>query len=210
MVAVFDNSTDFVIYPFDSMESSTVRKIDDFRKLPKGWNFGSGIPSSKDTAELAKEVLKFGVAEGFVRHDAFPGINGQIILTMYVRNYCLEFEIASDGKISLIWEEGDKDRGEWESLSLVQTKAKILELKGKIWNSLGRYTGVITTKHVQGLSAKHSNRQTTAAYPWSIKIASDSTVELSANISGNTIQGLSTTAQSTGRSRRPTYQTATR
>ena len=210
MVAVFDNSTDFVIYPFDRMESSTVRKINEFGSLPKGWNFGSGIPSRKDTAKLAKKVLEFGVAEGFVRHDAFPGINGQIILTMYVRNHCLEFDIADDGKISIVWEEGDKDNGDWESLSLAQTKDKILELKGKIWNSLGRYTGVITTKHVEGLSAKHSNRQTTAAYPWSIKIASDSTVELSASISGNTIPSLSTAAQSTGRSRRPTYQTTTR
>lgn len=210
MVAVFDNSTEFAIYPFDAMKSSTARKIDEFTKLPKGWNFGSGIPARKDIAELAKELLTFGVTEGFAWHDAFPGINGQIILTMYVRNHCLEFEVGSSGKISVVWEEGDNDRGEWDSLSLAQVKDKILELKGKIWISLGRYTGVITTRHVEGLSAKHSNRLTTAAYPWSIKVASDSTVVQSASISGNIIPSLSTAAQSTGRSRKPTYQTGTR
>lgn len=35
---------------------STINELESFLSLPKGWHYGSGIPASKDTVDIALEL----------------------------------------------------------------------------------------------------------------------------------------------------------
>lgn len=78
--------------------SPTESKIRSFAKLKSGWHYGEGKPPSSAAVEDAVELLRL-VTEinPSLATDAFPGIDGEIQLTVYCGIHCLEFTRECSG-----------------------------------------------------------------------------------------------------------------
>ena len=61
----------------------TERKIRNFSRRVLGWHFGDGVAFSQNVLEGALELHRAALAQGLFETDAFPGIRGQIVVTIY-------------------------------------------------------------------------------------------------------------------------------
>jgi len=111
----------------------TEKKIQSFKKLEKGWLFGEGISFDESIIDKAiilnREVLKHGF-----KTNAFPGIKGEIQITVYFLNHYFEFIIEPDMNITFVYEIDDKEIDYQENLSFESAKNKINKLKEYIHN----------------------------------------------------------------------------
>jgi hypothetical protein len=100
--------------------SITEKKINSFKSFPVGWHYGSGIAPVAKVLDLAIHLNKHAGLLGFEATDAFPGIDGEVMLTVYDGDIYLEFSIEVDGSINYIREQGDKEVDSKEKISLHQ------------------------------------------------------------------------------------------
>ena len=73
-------------------------KIEYFKALEKGWHFGEGVPAKPETAGSALFLLHFAGNKTFDHFNAFPGIDGSVMLSIYKNGY--EFECNFHGENS--------------------------------------------------------------------------------------------------------------
>jgi hypothetical protein len=88
----------FILEPFAlNLASATESKIQAFSRLKDGWSYSEGI-SFNDTVILqALALLRECSDLGFFKTNAFPGLNGEILLVVYRKNDSLEFTVEPDG-----------------------------------------------------------------------------------------------------------------
>jgi hypothetical protein len=114
-------------------EPETLKKIDNFLYLEKGWHYGKGVSPSKETIAIAKKIAEQALSYIFDT-DAFPGIEGEIMVTVYHKEHYLEFTIESDGEITFVHEVNDEELVYKEGLKLQEAKIKLDDFCEKIWN----------------------------------------------------------------------------
>lgn len=83
---------------------NTAETIKSFLNLPKGWLYTRGVPFKQKTVDLALEIEEYARALQ-LDTEAFPGENGEIVLSIYPPKYQypavdnLDFEIETTGEI---------------------------------------------------------------------------------------------------------------
>jgi hypothetical protein len=105
----------------------THKKILSFRALKKGWHFGEGVPLDELKLTQAIELNREAVQLGFLRTNAFPGVDGEIRVTVYHQEHYLEFTIETDDTITYIHEIDNREIENREGLSLEEAKGEIKE-----------------------------------------------------------------------------------
>jgi len=85
----------------------TIQLLEEFSKLPKGWNFGTGEPSALLPLRQSKAVLAFAYSLGLDDIDAFPGTDGEIQLNIYKNEANIELMFEINGTIGITFEERD-------------------------------------------------------------------------------------------------------
>lgn len=181
----------------------TAAKIESFRHLPLGWHYAEGTPATPAAATQAIELLGYAAARGFLTTDAFPGIEGQVMLTVYEGPHYLEFLIGSDGDVEFVREEEGQEAGDIETLTLEESKAEIDRLREKVWPSSVRSTsntGIIATTNLSGWPFPIWERVPNAAYQRSTLTALSNVAAASALILATTIATLPETRLVTGSS----------
>ena len=118
-----------------SFEPKTVRKIESFAELRAGWHFGEGGPISRDRISVAKEFHNTLISLGFTTTDAFPGVNGEIMLAAYVGQRCIEIVIEADDTISLVYEESGQTLLEAGGLTADAARSHLRKIAEAIWNT---------------------------------------------------------------------------
>jgi hypothetical protein len=98
--------------------SATEQKINSFKDLPIGWHYGSGIPPSDKILALANQLNRYAGLMNFEATDAFPGIDGEVMLTVYDGDIYLEFSIELNGLINYVREQSDEEVDSREQISL--------------------------------------------------------------------------------------------
>ncbi len=88
--------------------TETERKIRDFANLPNGWHYGSGKSPSAENIERGVFYSHLFNLYGFSRTNAFPGIDGEVMVTAYADDLYLEILIETDGKLRFVHEKGDE------------------------------------------------------------------------------------------------------
>lgn len=126
-----------VIYDFWPLENIpvTVKKIHDFKKLGKGWSYGEGEPFKDSILNNAISLIREAFNLAFYTTDTFPGLNGEVMCTIYYSNHYLEFILEPDGDVTFTREKGDEEICYQEGLSLQDAKEKIRELRKETWNT---------------------------------------------------------------------------
>ncbi len=156
------NHTKIAFYewlPIDDTINFTEQKIEKFASFQSGWSVHGGEPFSGSTITLAKELNSWAIRNGFFKTDAFPGIHGNILVTIYYEKHCLELEIEESGVISITHEKDGEDISNLDGLDLDRAQKRIEEFKETVCLSLGFLTENISMETENDLQASPSSPQ---------------------------------------------------
>ena len=67
--------------------------------LKKGWNYGEGIPINTKLIQTAKKIRNILKSNYFREYDAFPSVDGNLILVAYYNKYSFNLYIKHDSFI---------------------------------------------------------------------------------------------------------------
>jgi len=155
----------------------TLKLIDSFSKLVKGWNFGEGIAASPISLRQSKSALILAYSSGIKEFETFPGIDGEIQLCCYKEDNTLEITFEINGLVTVCFEEADERMFYKKDISFDET---IKILKDFAYNKCRLYA-LSTSRYT---TAKRKNvsqvwlldpHQATAASPSLIRIAPSET-----------------------------------
>jgi hypothetical protein len=136
--------------------SSTQSKITGFLKLPVGWHYGKGRAPSKDFVAKALVYVSFYNLLGIEKTDAFPGIDGEIMVTGYYGTNVIETTLELDGTFRFCHEKGDVEIKYQEALSASGLSELLLsaapETECEKWYSSGLSTPTTTLITTQVVS----------------------------------------------------------
>ncbi|MDQ2693776.1 MAG: hypothetical protein M3Z21_00085 [Pseudomonadota bacterium] len=126
-------------FPQDSALTATNNKLDEFQRLPIGWHYGEGKPPRTDTLQMARELHQTIINCCFSKTDAFPGIDGEVQITLYYdgrdgRDY-LEFTIETGGLVNFVQELNDEEVESKVNLSLTDAQEIIENYRDRVWDS---------------------------------------------------------------------------
>lgn len=151
MTINFTSVSDFV--------STTAKKIRSFGSLPIGWHYGQGGPLSVDVINKALAIDGYYRQLGFTTTDAFPGADGELMITAYRGPNCIETIISFDLHYSVTHERDDEEISATQGVSEIIAERVIKKIGAKIWRSLGLLglsTESTTTKRGRGSQASRS------------------------------------------------------
>jgi hypothetical protein len=81
--------------------NQTIQKINNFALLPAGWHYGEGEAPDSQLIEDAENFLRLAEGWGISEANAFPGIDGQIEITLYVKEKTFAFMFDIDNTFSI-------------------------------------------------------------------------------------------------------------
>lgn len=142
-----NNQADYTFLPFNTPRIITVEKIRDFKNLEEGWHYGEGQPFKDSILDNAISIIQEAFNAAFYITDAFPGLSGEVMCTIYHGEHYLEFTIEPDSYITFSREKGDKEICYQEGLSLKDAKKTIREFRKEIWNTYESSTQNTITTH---------------------------------------------------------------
>jgi hypothetical protein len=87
---------------------TTLDKIYGFAQLQPGWSFGEGVAFTQTTLNKALQLAKTAHTLGFHETDAFPGLNGEIMVTVYQGSEYWEFTLQPTETITFVYERDDE------------------------------------------------------------------------------------------------------
>lgn len=87
---------------------STLEKIQSFAHFEAGWSFGEGVAFAQITLAKAVQLAKTAHMLGFHETDAFPGLKGEIMVTVYQGNEYWEFTLEPAETIIFVYERDDE------------------------------------------------------------------------------------------------------
>lgn len=119
--------------------TQTEQKIRDFRMLPEGWHFGEGVPPSNERINQALWLHDAAIALGYAETDAFPGVSGEVRVTIYRGQTYLEFTFEANGNATFVHEEGGTEIEYTDNLTFEKAIAKLIETQMRLWATSGSY-----------------------------------------------------------------------
>lgn len=102
----------------------TIEKIQNFAKLPVGWDSGAGVPASERLVDDALRLHRSAEAR-VLETNAFPGTNGSILLTFYAEGECLEITLNPKGDCDCTLEVDGTVVSDIEGLTLDEAESAI-------------------------------------------------------------------------------------
>lgn len=103
----------------------TENKIRSFRELPDGWHYGEGVPATEVASDGAISLSREAARLAFFETDAFPGIHGEVMFTVYAGTHYLEFTFELNGSVAFLHERDGEELDYQEDLSLSDAMVKM-------------------------------------------------------------------------------------
>lgn len=171
-------------YPDDRIEE----KLKALLRLPVGWNFGDGVPATREAVGGAIAIWQQYRPFGIVA-DVFPGEQGSVLLVFYCGESCLELTISPKGDVvdlssqtGIGFEFNEQSR--IESASECEIRTEIQNLMGQKACRLPAFSilGSMTQMFDVSGALAFKTQVTGAAYRWSIFNASKGNQERTAYV----------------------------
>lgn len=201
-----DASTSY--FPQVSEESSAVeRRIESYSQLSPGWYFGEGSSFRREVVEIALALTRHALKIGLLSQESFPGVSGEIRVSIYVADCTLELTVEADGSITLCEEENDVETCYEEGLTLEEAQGKIKEFARHAWRQyVSSISSIITVGIRRDLIASPFEAPVMAQEsPSLIENVSIQLAEQSVNIFESIIRRLVASPQSSGSSTPESY-----
>ncbi len=144
--------------------NQTTKKVREFAELPKGWRYGSGVPASTEKVEQAITALFFAYANGISIVNAFPGSEGEILVSFYHEEHTLDVTLEVDGSFTIAQDESDRQVAFTEGNSKEQAFDAIREFGQRTCDSSELYIEESTIQYAGGSKAPHLVSQATEAF----------------------------------------------
>lgn len=145
------------------------RKIRAFGELAEGWHFGEGSPISEVAIDTALKLIGFADEMGLYKFDAFPGLEGEVILTFYGDNEELDFTVHDASNIEICAERAGGDELETDG-NLQAAKSRLREFWNQEWKSSDFST--VNIGNLERIDSKKMLSKTTKveslSFPWSV------------------------------------------
>jgi hypothetical protein len=141
--------------------NNTEEKIRSFSALAVGWHYGTGLAPSQEMIATAIQWHRYLISLGFTVTDAFPGRNGEIMVTAYQGSHYIEILLESISTVSFLHERDGKEVRSLDQVTPDQVFRALGELAGEIWNTSGYSIQNISTVNVVSLRASPSRSMTT-------------------------------------------------
>ena len=123
----------------------TEKRIRSFSSLEAGWHYGEGVEFNLDVQDAAISLNALAVKWGLIATDAFPGIDGGILLTICHREHYLEFRVEPDCAVSFCRELNDGETEDRPQLSLDEAKRLLTHFGLEVcWQSEPSTSGIFT------------------------------------------------------------------
>jgi hypothetical protein len=121
------------------------RKLLNFRTLQKGWHYGEGGPISETVVQFAEMLYRYCVSIGFTNMNAFPGADGEILLTIYAKeyrrgridNHYIELLLEDDKHVTMVHERNKTQELVLERIEDREIKTQLKKIRDEIWNISG-------------------------------------------------------------------------
>ena len=124
----------------EAKPSAIGRRICSFRYLPVGWHFGEGHPATDAAVSMALAVAELLPSCDDV--EAFPGVDGGILVSAYHHDETLEVRCEPDGRVDFWHEVNDEIVEEQEDVWL----AKVVDYLGDLaWEQKKRNSSAFCT-----------------------------------------------------------------
>ena len=120
-------------------------KILDFSRYSKGWDYGEGKPFSPETICRALLINRVIIAKCTPETDAFPGPDGDIMVTAYCDQWYWEFLINASGRVTYVAEKDDRVIDERADLSYDEALHLARRLTKQTWKLYASSTPSDTT-----------------------------------------------------------------
>jgi hypothetical protein len=133
-----------LLTPQDAAIGPVESKLRQFRSLQAGWHYGEGKAIDPASLERALDLYQAAIRLAPYEMDAFPGLNGEVVLTVYREDRCLEFTLEPNGTVTFSYEQGDQEVSYVEGLSLEQARDRIKEFR-QSWLGSDSFTVNTTT-----------------------------------------------------------------
>ena len=167
-----DKSTYDSVPSTDGLPHVTEDKIIGFSQYRRGWHYGEGVPFGERTIGLALKLHQEIIRQAFFVTDAFPGLQGQILVTIYYGDHYLEFTVEPDETISFCQEEQDVEILNCEGLSFEQAIKQLQEFRRQTWKGSGSSAEYSMTPENTGSRAPLLGTQVTSVvFPLSAESA---------------------------------------
>jgi hypothetical protein len=133
----------------------TVTKLESFRRLNTGWHYGEGRDFDSTIINSAIDLHNLAVKLGFFETDAFPGVDGSIMIAIYHKSDYLEFTLTCKNEIIYRRETDNVEVSEEELITFDQVKTILEGLGQDTWRSSDSYISDITTVGDRDLLPQH-------------------------------------------------------
>ncbi len=84
--------------------AETINIMRRLARLEEGWSYGEGCAFSPQTIQAAEALAMKAAELGFESIDAFPGLSGEIQITLYAAPYYYELTVEPNPGI-ILWQE---------------------------------------------------------------------------------------------------------
>lgn len=142
---------------------ATERKLLSFGQLASGWHYGIGGPIAEARIKQALRLHSLAASLGFTKSNAFPGAQGEILLTFYRGPHDIEIEIAANDAMSFIHEEDGNELDCGEQLTLREITQKLRGASERIWGLLDSSIPTIMILKKDASGVWHSRTPTLTA-----------------------------------------------
>jgi len=134
----------------------TLKKIREFENLENGWCYGEGEEIKEDLFSQAESLVNLLTNEGFFNTDAFPGPNGEIMVSVYEGKFYIQFIIEKNKSFNILLENEGKKVTREKNQTYENVKDIISKIRRELWSSLDGYTISTTTGNENDLPNSRS------------------------------------------------------
>ncbi|MCY4051933.1 MAG: hypothetical protein OXF60_10645 [Gammaproteobacteria bacterium] len=132
------------------MTDTIKKQIVSFIDLQDGWHFGEGVGASDTAVKAAHDVYDLMIKNGAEEIEAFPAIDGGILISGYFDNESLDVSCRPDGTMEIDHEVNNVLKNEKQGLRLNNVRTYLEKLN---WNKKKSLFGY----YIPGISAGESN-----------------------------------------------------
>lgn len=117
------------LFYFSNSRHPIYKKLEEFATLKRGWSFNEGAEILQEALSISYVLVSLFFDYGFFNIDAFPGLDGEVRITLYNDSDYLEFTIISHVSIEYFREKNETIINPIE----IVTFDKVKEIIKKYW-----------------------------------------------------------------------------
>jgi len=160
------------IFSVGSISDPITNKIFSFQRLPRGWHYGRGRGASSIVASIALAVVAELRSLGVEKFEAFPEVEGEILVSGYRDDVCIDVTVQLTGMLTYVISKNN--------VEIAESKKPIAvwELSAKMgagnWLPENLFASSILSTTVKNYPASNplpSRTRTEVAYRWSMNAA---------------------------------------